>query len=195
MRVGSSRRQLWPFAAVAVVFLAVAFGLACGGASDEGAKTVVIKFPTPTPTAVPSPEPSPSPTPTVTPTPQAVCGINPDPVPATALQVQEPQPNESVPNPFHLRGWGSDIAAKGVVVALIDITGEPLPEKDVAAESRSGRIAPPGLTVTDGTAPFATDILVEGLRAETRYCVWVFLDVTAKGEPKGVLQVPVTVKP
>jgi hypothetical protein len=46
-----------------------------------------------------------------------------------------------------------------------------------------------------GTAPFATDILVEGLRAETPYCIWVFLTTTAEGEPRGVLQVPVNVRP
>lgn len=193
MLEGTSRRYLWPLVVAAAV-LAAALGLACEG-GDESGKTVVIRFPTPTPTDVPSPQPSPSPTPTVTPTPQPVCGVNPDPAPATALQVQEPQANAKVSNPFHLRGWGSDIAGKGVIVALIDRNGDPLPEKDVPAASRSGRIAPSGLTVTAGTAPFATDILLEGLRAETAYCIWVFLDVNAEGEPKGVLQVPITVKP
>ena len=193
MFVRVSRRHLWPLV-VAVATLAAAFGFASDGGGEDG-KTVVIRYPTPTPTDVPSPQPSPSPTPTVTPTPQPVCGVNPDPAAATALQVQEPQPNAKVSNPFHLRGWGSDIAGRGVIVALIDRNGEPLPEKDVPAASRSGRIAPPGLTVGAGTAPFATDILLEGLRAQTSYCVWVFLDVTAEGAPKGVLQVPVVVTP
>lgn len=186
-------RGLWPLLSL-LVAAAVAAGVACEGNGDDG-KTVVITFPTPTPTDVPSPQPSPSPTPTVTPTPQPVCGLNPDPAAASVLQVQEPQPDETVPNPFHLRGWGSDIANKGVIVALIDKNGEPLPEKDVDSQSRAGRIAPPGLKVTATTAPFATDILVERLRAETQYCIWVFLDVTAQGAPKGVVQVPVTVKP
>jgi hypothetical protein len=187
------RRALWPLAA-ALFTLATALGLACDGGDEDG-RTVVITFATPTPTDVPSPVPSPSPTPTVTATPQPVCGVNPDPAPATALQVQEPQPNEKVSNPFHLRGWGSDIADSGVVVALIDASGEPMPEKDVPAESRSGRIAPSGITVGAGTAPFATDVLVEGLRAETPYCVWVFLEVTAQGFPRQVHQVPVIVVP
>jgi hypothetical protein len=193
MLVRTCKPSLWPLVAAAAV-LAAGFAFACGGGGED-AKTVVITFPTPTPTGVPSPQPSPSPTPTVTPTPQPVCGVNPDPALATALQVQEPQANTRVSNPFHLRGWGSDIAGKGVIVALIDISGEPLPEKDVPAQSRAGRIAPAGLKVTEGTAPFATDILLEGLRAETPYCIWVFLDVTAEGEPRGVLQIPVTVRP
>jgi hypothetical protein len=194
MLVETRRRRFWPVVLSAAVLVA-ALVLACESGGDGDGRTVVIMLSTPTPTAAPSPQPSPSPTPTITPTPRAVCGVNPDPAPATVLQVQEPQPNTRVSNPFHLRGWGSDIAGGEVIVALIDISGDPLPDKDVPATSRAGRIAPPGLTVGAGTAPFATDILVEGLRAETPYCIWVFLTTTAEGEPRGVLQVPVNVRP
>lgn len=128
---------------------------------------------------------------------QDVCGVNPDTAPPSVLQVQEPQPGERVKNPFHVRGWGSEIGKDGggVIVALVDATGEPLLDKDVSPESRAGRIAAPGLKVTDFTAPFATDILVNGLSTATPFCLWVFLETTSEGFPKQVVQVPVVVAP
>lgn len=190
-------RLRWTLLAV-LPLLAAFVALACRGGGSE--QNIDISFPTPTPTQIPTPTPTavPTPSPTPSPTPKLdVCGHNPDPVPAGELQVQEPLPGEKIRNPFHLRGWGSEIAFEnsGVIVALIDATGAPLPEKRVPPESRAGRIAPPGLKITDFTAPFATDILVQGLSAPTPYCIWLFLETTPEGVPKKVLQVPVTVTP
>lgn len=195
-----SLRSLWPLWALLAV-AAVSVGLACN--TDGGTEpTVVITFASPTPTSPPLPTPSPTASPTPSPTPVSdVCGVNPDPAPTSLLQVQEPEPNERVDNPIHIRGWGSEIAKdnRGVVVALIDANGDPLPvegdstSKKVAPESRAGRIAAPGIAITDYTAPFATDILVQGLRAPTPFCVWVFLATTEEGVPTQVVQVPITI--
>ncbi len=179
--------------------VALSLGVACN--SNGGTEpTIEIKLASPVATEAPSPTstPSPAPSPTPTPTPiQDVCGVNPDPAPPSVLQVQEPQLGERVKDPFHVRGWGSEIGKEGggVIVALVDATGEPLLDKDVSPESRAGRIAAPGLTVTDFKAPFATDILVNGLSTATPFCLWVFLETTAEGIPKQVVQVPVVVAP
>jgi hypothetical protein len=65
----------------------------------------------------------------------------------------------------------------------------------VPPEPKAGRIAPPGLTTTGHPAPFATDILLTGLREQTRFCIWVFTETTADGRPLHVVQVPITVLP
>lgn len=181
--------------------VALSLGVACN--SNGGTEpTIEIKLASPVPTEAPPPTPTPTPSPSPSPTPtpiQDVCvrGVNPDPAPPSVLQVQEPQPGERVKNPFHVRGWGSEIGKDGggVIVALVDATGEPLLDKDVSPESRAGRIAAPGLKVTDFTAPFATDILVNGLSTATPFCLWVFLETTSEGFPKQVVQVPVVVAP
>jgi hypothetical protein len=196
-------RTWWPLGVLLAV-VAVSVGLACNG-DDDTERTVVITLTSPTPMTIPTPTVTPTPTPAPTPTPLAdVCGVNPDPAPASVLQVQEPQPLERVTNPFHMRGWGSEIGFEntGVAVALIDAKGDPIAldgtgslSKNVAPESRAGRVAPPGLTVTDFTAPFATDMLVQGLSTDTPFCIWVFLETTEEGIPKQVLQVPIVVSP
>lgn len=179
--------------AAAVVLL----GLACGALGD-GEPTIVLSTasPTPKPASTPTRTPTATPTPSPTPNPE-VCGVNPDPAPASVLQVQEPQPGERVKNPFHVRGWGSEIGFKnsGVVVALVDASGDfPMP-LDAPPQPRANRVAPPGLKVTKYTRPFAVDILVSNLGAETPYCVWVFLETTGEGIARQVVQVPVIVTP
>jgi hypothetical protein len=189
-------RFLWlvmAFLAAVVVLL----GLACVGEGDTG-PTVVVTLVTPTPTAVATATPTATPSPTATPTAEPdVCGVNPDPAPPSVLQVQEPQPGERVKNPFHVRGWGSEIGFEnsGVVVALVDARGDPLPPVEVPPQTRAARVAPPGLKVTEFTRPFGTDMLVSGLRTSTPFCVWVFLETTPEGIAKQVVQVPVTVTP
>lgn len=189
------RRLLWALAAIA----AAVFVLACSG--DDGAeRTVVIRVPTATATAEPTVAPTPTPSPTPTRTPTAgpnVCGANPDPAPPAVLQVQEPKPEEKVANPFHVRGWGSEIGFedRGVVVAIINASGDPVLDKDVRPESKAGRIAPPGLKTTGHPAPFATDILLTGLTDQTPFCIWVFVETTREGIPRQVVQVPITVLP
>jgi len=198
-------RYVWPLGAIlAAAFAALA--IACGGGSDAE-RTIVIRLPSPTSdagvTATPTPVLSPTPTRTPTPSPN-VCSPNPDPAPLSLLQVQEPAPEAKVGNPFHVRGWGSEIAQdnRGVVVAVINAAGDPLPvggdedtSKEVPPEPKAGRIAPPGLTTTGHPAPFATDILLTGLREQTRFCIWVFTETTEDGRAKHVVQVPITVLP
>ncbi len=198
-------RPWWPLGVLLAV-VAVSVGLACNG-DDDTERNVVITLTSPTPITIPTPTvtPTPTPAPTPTPTPLAdVCGVNPDPAPASVLQIQAPPPRERVTNPFHMRGWGSEIGFEntGVAVALIDAKGDPIAldgagsiSKNVAPESRAGRVAPPGLTVTDFTAPFATDMLVQGLSTDTPFCIWVFLGTTEEGIPKQVLQVPIVISP
>ncbi len=188
--------SLWPLMALlaaAVVFL----GLACNGSGD-GERTIGITLtsPTPTPITTPTPAPTPSPTPTPTPNPK-VCGVNPDAAPPSVLQVQEPQPGQQVKNPFHVRGWGSEIGFEetGVVVALVDAQGNPLPPLEAPPQTRANRVAPPGLNVTEFTRPFAVDILLSEVETDTPYCLWVFLETDEAGRAKGVVQVPVVVTP
>ena len=191
-------RHVWPLGVVLAVALA-ALAIACNGGSDAE-KTIVIRLPTPTATSIPTVTPTlaPSPTPSATPTAGPdVCGFNPDAAPPSLLQVQEPAPEAKVPNPFHVRGWGSEIGFedRGVVVAIINKDGDPGVSKDVKPESKAGRIAPPGLETKGHPAPFATDILLTGLKEQAPFCIWVFTETTAEGEPKNVVQVPITVLP
>ena len=198
-------RYVWPLAALLVAALA-ALAIACGGGSDAE-RTIVIRLPTATATSEPTATATlaPSPTATHTPTPSPnVCSANPDAAPASLLQVQEPAPEAKVRNPFHVRGWGSEIAQdnRGVVVAVISAAGDPLPvsgdkdtSKEVPPEPKAGRIAPPGLDTTKSPAPFATDILLPGLRDQASFCIWVFTETTADGTPKHLVQVPITVLP
>jgi len=198
-------RYVWPLAVLLAAIL-VALAVACTGGGDAE-KTIVIRLPTATATSEPSatPTPAPSPSPTRTPTPGPnVCGVNPDPAPASLLQVQEPAVEAKVRNPFHVRGWGSEIAQdnRGVVVAVINAAADPLPvgggddtSKEVPPEPKAGRIAPAGLDTSGHPAPFATDILISGLREQTPFCIWVFTETTDEGEPRHVVQVPITVLP
>jgi hypothetical protein len=183
---------------VALLAAAVALlGLACTGGGN-GEPTVVISLASPAPTSAPTAVPTATPTPSPTPTPNAAaCGVNPDPAPASVLQVQEPQPGERVKNPFHVRGWGSEIGFQdsGVVVALVDEMGNPQAPLDAPPQPRAGRVVPPGLKVTEYTRPFGVDILLPDLKTATAYCVWVFLGTDAEGIAKQVVQVPVIVTP
>lgn len=187
----------WPLLAIGAATV-VCIGLACnegnGGDDDIG-----IRLSSPTPTPVPaSPTVGPSPTPTPTPSPgPEVCGRNPDPAAASVLQVQDPKPEEKVKSPIHVRGWGSEIGAdnRGVVVALVDRDASVKTTVEAPPQPRTGRVAAPGIKVTDNTRPFGADLLVTGLEAETRYCIWVFLETTSAGAAKQIVQVPVTVEP
>lgn len=191
-------RYVWPLGALLALAL-TALAIACGDGSDAE-RTIVIRLPTATaisaPTATPTVVPSPSPTNTPTPGPN-VCGVNPDAAPPSLLQVQEPAAQAKVANPFHVRGWGSEIGFedRGVVVAIINADGAPILDKDVRPESKAGRIAPPGLDTSGHPAPFATDILLTDLRDQTPFCIWVFTETTEDGQPRHVVQVPIIVLP
>lgn len=185
----------WAVGAPLLLMLVVSVALACGGSREE---SIQITFASPTATPVPeTPTPTPTPSPTATPTPSPdVCGVNPDPAPATVLQVQEPEPGAQVEAPLHVRGWVSDVGGdnRAAIVSLVDAAGNPSPTVDVPPQPRTGRVAAPGLTVTDGTAPFGVDLLVSGISSPTPFCVWVFLEAP-EGNAKHVVQVPVVVAP
>lgn len=169
---------------------------ACGGA--DGADPVEIDFATPTPTSPPLPTASAAPTPTATPTPSPdVCTPNPDPVPEGILTIDEPEAREEVGNPFHVRGWGSNIGKNdiGVVVAVIDATGDVVVALDAPPQPRSNRILPRGVQKTEFTQPFGVDVLLSDLKARTSFCIWVFSQTDSRGNPKDVLQRPITVRP
>ncbi len=192
-----SVRLWWPLGALLSV-VAVSVALACNG-DGEVERTIVISFTTPTavPTTTPTPTPTPSPTPTPTPSPN-VCGDNPDAAPASVLQVQEPQPGEKVRASFHLRGWGSTEGFQkiGVGVAVLDANQEVVLVLDpVPAQPRAFRALPPKLENTEFSSPFGVDIQITSVAGPTLFCLWVFLDTDAEGNPKGVVQVPVLVAP
>jgi len=58
-------------------------------------------------------------------------------------------------------------------------------------------VAAQGIHVTDNTRPFGADLLVEDLdiEEETPFCIWVFVETTASGIPKDIVQVPVIIVP
>lgn len=190
------RFRLWPLPAL-LALAAVAFVSACDNAGGD----IQIRLSTPTPTPEPvSPTATPQPTSTPTPTPSPnVCGENPDPAPAALLQVQEPEPGTKVKSPLHVRGWGSEIGKQeiGVLVALINKDGDVEKTVSVPPQPRVGRVAAPGLKVTDNTRPFGADILTDDLELEeeTPFCIWAFVETTESGVPKDIVQVPVIVVP
>ena len=185
----------------ALLALLALFVAGCGqGAADEwkAADGIVIVLTTPL-QSVPFPTrtatPTPSPTPTAT--PLQVCSPNPDPAPPSVLQVEEPKPQQKVGVPFHVRGWGSseDFGRAGVAIAVVDTQQQVLQVLEVPPQPRAYRVAPLGLAVTEFTYPFAADVSLSDLREPTPICLWVYLETTPDGKPKGVLQVPVLVSP
>ena len=186
-------------ASLAVLVLALAVLAACGGdktEGEEGGPVVVVTTPTAKPTRVATPTASPTPSPT--PSPTQACSFNPDPAPPSLLQVIEPKAEQRVGIPFHLRGWGSTIgqSQSGVAIGILDGKGKILQTLPyIPAQPRAGRVLPPGLENTANSAPFAADILLSGLAGPTPICVWVYLETTADGTPKKVVQVPLLVTP
>lgn len=189
-----------PLFAGAVAIMALS--AACLGAGDDSdggddGPPVVISTPrlteTPPPTRPPTPTPSPSPTPTLTP----VCGPNPDPAPASLLQVLEPEPDAEVKIPFSVRGWGSTIGQDnaGVAVAVVDARQQVITVLELPPQPGAFRVPPPGLEITEFTRPFAADIVLGSVPEPTRYCIWTYVETDDEGNPRQVVQVPVTVVP
>ena len=183
-------------AALAVGF---AFAAACGGggeahpASSDG---VVILTLTPPP-ATTLPRRTPPPTPPPTPSPLEVCAGNPDPASPKVLQVQEPQPQQQVKIPFHVRGWGSNIGQnnRGVALGIVDAKQSVVQVLNLPPQPNTYRLPPPDLERTDNSRPFGADIVIDGIKEPTPYCLWVYLETTPEGRPRGVVQVPVVVVP
>jgi len=106
-----------------------------------------------------------------------------------------------VRSPLHVRGWGSNIALNnlGVRIALVDAQGGLVTIRDASGQEvqvvngpplpREGQIPPPGLRVTEFTAPFAVDIGFAVGEAQP-VCLWVFIQPVGSGEPQDIVQVP-----
>jgi len=99
--------------------------------------------------------------------------------------------------PFHLRGWGSNIGFEGRGVALAIVNGkqEVTQVFRLPPQPREYRIAPPGMTVTEFTQPFAADVVINGLKEPTAFCLWVYQETDPSGKPKGVIQIPIVASP
>jgi hypothetical protein len=175
---------------VATLGLAL-IGLACnGGGSGTTGDDIDIVITSPTPTPTPTPVPTATPTPTPIP---SVCGFNPDVAGQGEMQVQEPQPLAKVKSPFHVRGWGSAIAKTGVQVSIVDEQANVLKIRNVAASPSEGQIPPPGLNMTDTTAPFAID-MAHPVESSQPVCLWVFQQGPG-GEITNVVLVPLLLEP
>lgn len=185
---------------LSLVVVSAVVALACdSGGTQEGtsADGIVVKVPSPAdePTARPRKTAAASVTPS--PSPLKVCTPNPDPANSSLLQIEEPKPEQQVKVPFHVRGWGSNIGFedKGVALAIVTVKQEVIQVLDLPPQPRTYRVAPPGLTITEHTMPFAADVVVSNISEPTAFCLWVYQETTETGTPKGVVQVPVVVLP
>ena len=80
-------------------------------------------------------------------------------------------------------------------LSIVDLEQNVLQVNQVPGQPRDFRLAPPGLTKTDFTRPFAIDILLDDVEKETPYCIWVYQEVDGAGRARGVVQIPITVEP
>ena len=98
---------------------------------------------------------------------------------------------------MHVRGWSSNIGEedKVVFVAVVDQKQDVLQTNKVPHQPREFRVAPAGLEITEFTRPFAVDITLEDIVRETPLCIWVYQDVDAEGQARGVVQIPIVVEP
>jgi hypothetical protein len=173
---------------------------ACSGGSDAGDSAdggIIIDFPSPSGDVTAPPRRSPVVTPAPTPTPLNICAPNPDPASPAQLQLISPVSEERVKVPFHVRGWGSNIGFenRGVALAIVNGKQEVTQVFRLPPQPREYRIAPPGMTVTEFTQPFAADVVINGLKEPTAFCLWVYLETAPSGKPKGVIQVPIVANP
>jgi hypothetical protein len=111
--------------------------------------------------------------------------------------MQEPQPGQQLKIPFHVRGWGSNIGAsnKGVALGIVDAKQSIVQVLNLPPQPNTYRLPPPDLERTDNSRPFAADIVIDGVKEPTPYCLWIYLETTPEGRPRGVVQVPVVVVP
>ena len=186
-------------AAPALVALAVIVA-GCGGGSeagDSGDGGLIIDFPSPSGDVTAPPRRSPVVTPVPTPTPLNICAPNPDPASPAQLQLISPVSEERVKVPFHVRGWGSNIGFEnhGVALAIVNGKQEVTQVFRLPPQPREYRIAPPGMTVTEFTQPFAADVVINGLKEPTAFCLWVYVETDPSGKPKGVIQLPIVANP
>lgn len=174
-------------------------GAGCGGGGEahpaSSGEVIVVTQTAPPASSLPRRTATPSPAPT--PSPLQVCAPNPDPAPPKVLQMQEPQPGQQLKIPFHVRGWGSNIGAsnKGVALGIVDAKQSIVQVLNLPPQPNTYRLPPPDLERTDNSRPFAADIVIDGVKEPTPYCLWIYLETTPEGRPRGVVQVPVVVVP
>lgn len=194
-------RVFWRLGLAALALAVPLFFLACEG--DETTETeptqiglrIVTTTPPPTPTPTPQPQPTETATPVPTPVPN-LCPENPSPAQPNIMVMEEPLADARLTSPAHVLGWGAGIGfeAGGIQAAIYDSTGESLNEVKGPPLPKEGRTPPPGLEVTEFTAPFAVDITFEVDVAQPG-CVRVYEISLRDGEPVNVVQAPVLLQP
>ncbi|MDP2949242.1 MAG: hypothetical protein Q8P22_06865, partial [Chloroflexota bacterium] len=75
-----------------------------------------------------------------------------------------------------------------------DSTGAVLKQRKGPPLSKEGRTPPPGMEVSEFTAPFAVDVPFS-ITYPQPGCVWVFGLSAADGSPVQVVQIPVLLEP
>jgi hypothetical protein len=173
----------------------------CGGGDSEARPAIsdlagVIVTPTPgAPTALPrrTAEPTAAPTPT----PLQVCAPNPDAASTKVLQVLEPHAEQRLKIPFHIRGWGSNIGKdnRGLAVGIVDANQKVVQVLNLPPQPNEYRLPPADMERNENTKPFAADVVITGIKEPTPYCLWVYLETTPEGRPRGVAQIPIVVEP
>jgi hypothetical protein len=174
--------------------------VACdSGEADESQQTpeVAVVINTPLGSVTPRARKTPTPSPTATATPLQVCAPNPDPASPKVLQVEEPQKDAQVSIPVHVRGWGSNIGQdnRGVTLAVVDQKQAVLQVVNLPPLPREFRVAPQGMEITEFTRPFAADVVLQEVKEPTPYCIWIYQETTPEGRARGVVQIPVILKP
>jgi len=190
----------WRLGLAALALAVPLLFLACEEEGTAGTEPTQIGLRIVTTTPAPTPEPTLPPvvvtvTPVPTPVPN-VCPENPSPAEPNVMVVEEPQPDARLTSPAHVRGWGVGIGfeAEGVHVAVFDATGESLKETKGPPLPKEGRTPPPGMEVTEFTAPFAVDISFDVDIAQPG-CVRVYEISPRDGHLVNVVQVPVLLQP
>jgi hypothetical protein len=200
MRSSKPKRSRMSMGAALVATTMTLLATGCGGGNGEArpasSDSVIILTATPGP-ATALPRKTPEPTPSTTATPLEVCASNPDPAPPKVLQIQEPHPQQQVQIPFHIRGWGSNIGAnnRGVALGIVDNKQSVVQVLNLPPQPNTYRLPPPDLERTENSRPFAADIVITGVKEPTPYFLWIYLETTPEGRPRGVVQVPVVVVP
>jgi hypothetical protein len=183
--------------AAAAVLIVMGLAAACGGGGDDSpSPDISAAAITQTGNTTPRARRTASPSPTPTATPLQVCATNPDPAPASLLQLLEPQPGSQIKIPVHVRGWSSGFDPGNTVsLAVVDEKQRVVQVNHLPPEPREYRVPPPGMEVTDKTFPFAADIILNDVTTPTPFCLWAYVSVDGRGQPRQVVQVPVVFVP
>jgi len=191
----------WRLGLAALALAVPLFFLACEAekATETEPTQIGLRIVTATPAPTRTPTPPPQPTVTATPAPTPVpniCPENPSPAQPNLMVMEQPRADDRLTSPAHVLGWGADIGfeAEGIHAAIYDSTGESLKEVKGPPLPKEGRTPPPGMEVTEFTAPFAVDITFEVDIAQPG-CVRVYEISARDGHLVNVVQVPVLLQP